>query len=78
MSEVSEIERAESLLWDAVNRFYASGAGSKPEAATAAVRALAAYRAAVEVAAVAPYVQREARTAPLLRHGSRSTEVATA
>ena len=48
MSELSEIERAEVVLWDAVSALYGPTGGSKTQAAARAVEALAAYREAVE------------------------------
>ena len=48
MSELSDIERAEVVLWDAVSALYGPNVGSKTQAAAQAVEALAAYREAVE------------------------------
>lgn len=59
---MSEVERAEAQLWDAVRGLYVSAGRSKTEAAATAVEALAAYRTAVEAQAVAAYLDRSIGT----------------
>jgi hypothetical protein len=64
VNELSDIERAEALLWESVRALYGRTTENRVQAAATVVESLAAYRAAVERA-----------TRLRMRHSSEATAV---